>query len=127
VPLIALGQIQNMTDELTPIFGRADWYMGILPSATGNIHTVNTAKFVMPEKYQESFVENARYVISVDGSQWGLAVDSVNQPISIEPDEVKWRGERGRRPWLAGTVKSAMCALIDVPQLLDMLNKSVKR
>ncbi|MGM8227469.1 chemotaxis protein CheW [Cellvibrio sp. ARAG 10.3] len=121
VPLIALGQIQPLTDELTPLFGQADWFMGLLPTPTGKVRTVNTAKFVMPERYDENFVKTAKYVISIDGVPWGLAVDSVNQPITLKPTDVKWRTERTKRPWLAGTVKDHMCALLDIPMIGQML------
>lgn len=121
VPLISLGQIQPLTDELTPLFGQADWYMGLQPTPQGKINTVNTAKFVMPERYDENFVKSARYVVSINGVPWGLAVDSVNQPISLLPDEVKWRTDRSKRPWLAGTVKEHMCALLDIPRIGQML------
>lgn len=121
VPLIALGQIQPLTDELTPLFGQADWFMGLLPTPRGRIRTVNTARFVMPERYDESFERTAEYVISIDGLPWGLAVDKVNQPISLDPDDVKWRTERSRRPWLAGTVKEHMCALLDIPRIGQLL------
>lgn len=121
VPLISLGQIQPITDELTPLFGQADWFMGLQPTPQGKIRTVNTAKFVMPERYDESFVKSAKYVVSINGVPWGLAVDSVNQPISLMPDEVKWRSDRSKRPWLAGTVKEHMCALLDIPMIGQML------
>jgi len=121
VPLVSLGQIQPITDELTPLFGQADWFMGLQPTPQGKIRTVNTAKFVMPERYDESFVKSAKYVVSINGVPWGLAVDSVNQPISLQPDEVKWRGDRSKRPWLAGTVKEHMCALLDIPMIGQML------
>jgi len=121
VPLISLGQIQPITDELAPLFGQADWFMGFQPTPQGKIRTVNTAKFVMPERYDESFVKNAKYVVSINGVPWGLAVDSVNQPISLMPDDVKWRSDRSKRPWLAGTVKEHMCALLDIPRIGQML------
>ena len=121
VPLISLGQIQPLTDELTPLFGQADWFMGLQPTPQGKIRTVNTAKFVMPERYDEGFVKSAKYVVSINGVPWGLAVDSVNQPISLMPDDVKWRGDRSKRPWLAGTIKEHMCALLDIPMIGQML------
>jgi purine-binding chemotaxis protein CheW len=52
VPLVELGSIHTMTDELTPLFGQADWFMGLLPIKDSNIRTVNTAKIVMPERYK---------------------------------------------------------------------------
>lgn len=121
VPLIALGQIQPITDALTPLFGQADWFMGIQPTPAGKIRTVNTAKFVMPERYDEAFLDSAKYVISIAGVPWGLAVDSVKQPVTLAPEDVKWRGERSKRPWLAGMVKERMCALLDVPRIGQML------
>lgn len=121
VPLISLGQIQPITDELTPLFGQADWFMGIMPTTAGKIRTVNTAKFVMPERYDENFAKNAKYVVSINGVPWGLAVDSVNQPIRLEPDAVQWRTNRSKRPWLAGTIKEHMCALLDIPMIGQML------
>tara|TARA_B100000446_G_scaffold46105_2_gene42140 strand:- start:34674 stop:35615 length:942 start_codon:yes stop_codon:yes gene_type:complete len=124
VPLIALGQIQPLTEELTPLFGQAEWFMGLQPTPVGKIRTINTAKFVMPERYQDSFLDAAKYVISINGLPWGLAVDAVNQPISLEPDDVKWRGERAKRPWLAGTVKQHMCALLDIATMGRLLSEA---
>ncbi|TQV84197.1 chemotaxis protein CheW [Exilibacterium tricleocarpae] len=121
VPLISLGQIQPLNDALTPLFGQADWFMGLQPTPMGDIRTLNTAKFVMPERYNERFLETAKYVISISGLSWGMAVDSVNQPITLDPDDVIWRTQRSRRPWLAGTVKEHMCALIDVPMMGKLL------
>ncbi len=126
VPLISLGQIQPLTDELTPLFGQADWFMGLQPTPAGKIRTVNTAKFVMPERYDDSFLQTARYVMSINGVPWGLAVDSVNQPITLQPDDVKWRSDRGKRPWLAGTVKDHMCALLDIPRIGQLLIEADK-
>lgn len=126
VPLISLGQIQPITEELTPLFGQADWFMGFQLTSRGKISTVNTAKFVMPERYDDNFVKTAKYVVSINGVPWGLAVDSVNQPISLYPDDVKWRTNRSKRPWLAGTVKNHMCALLDIPRIGQMLIEADK-
>lgn len=126
VPLIALGQIQPLTEELTPLFGQADWFMGLQPTPQGQIRTVNTAKFVMPERYDERFLETAKYVVSINGVPWGLAVDAVHQPISLNPDDVRWRTDRSKRVWLAGTVKEHMCALLDIPRMGQLLQSTDK-
>ncbi|MBC6907142.1 chemotaxis protein CheW [Saccharophagus sp. K07] len=121
VPLVALGHIHPLTEQLTPIFGQAEWFMGLQPTPAGQIRVVNTALFVMPERYDPAFVESARYVITIDGLDWGLAIDQVQQPTRLNPEDVTWRGERSKRPWLAGTIKSAMCALLDIPRMGQML------
>lgn len=127
VPIIALGQIYPITDGLTPLFGQAEWFMGLQPTPTGRLRTVNTALFVMPERYDPAFVQSARYVVSIDGLDWGLAVDEVQQPIRLVPEDVTWRSERSKRPWLAGTVKTAMCALLDVPQMGRLLESQDRK
>ncbi len=121
VPLVALGHIHRLTDELTPVFGQADWFMGLQPTPSGSIRCINTALFVMPDRYDCSFLKTAKYVVSIEGMDWGLAVDQVHQPSRIHPDEVTWRSKRSKRPWLAGTIKTAMCALIDVPSMGQIL------
>jgi purine-binding chemotaxis protein CheW len=126
VPLVSLGQIYSITRELTPLFGQADWFMGLLPTPMGQLRVVNTAKFVMPERYQDNFTDAFKYVVSINGVLWGLAVDSVNQPIKLEPDQVKWRGDRSKRTWLAGTVKKHMCALLDVERIGLLLTDADK-
>ncbi|MFL0799828.1 MAG: chemotaxis protein CheW [Agarilytica sp.] len=124
VPLVALGQIVPLDKKLTFLQGQSEWFMGILPSSVGDIRTINTALFVMPERNNPDFADNAKYVVTIDGLAWGLAVDNVKQPISLGPDDVKWRTERSKRPWLAGTVKSHMCALIDIPKMAELLEGS---
>ena len=126
VPLVSLGQIQKLSEELTPLFGQADWFMGLLPTPAGKIRCVDTALFVMPDRYQPEFREQYRFVITIDGLPWGLAVDEVKQPIQLDPNEVNWRGVRSQRPWLAGTIKEHMCALLDVPELGRILAEQDK-
>ena len=127
VPLVSLGQIVPLNrDNLTPIFGQSDWFMGILSANVGKLRVVNTALFVMPEKYNDAFLDNAEYVVSLDGVPWALAVNKVNQPVRLTSGDIKWRSDRSKRPWLAGTVKESMCALLDVPQMATILNKSDK-
>jgi len=45
----------------------------------------------MPDRYDCSFLKTAKYVVSIEGMDWGLAVDQVHQPSRIHPDEVTWR------------------------------------
>lgn len=124
VPLVELGSIHPITDELTAIFGQADWFIGLMSVSAGNIRTVNTARIVMPERYDDKFVDNIGYVISINGYDWGLAVDCVDKAITLDPEAVRWRTSRSKRPWLAGTVVEYMCALLDVQAMAQMLNQS---
>jgi purine-binding chemotaxis protein CheW len=129
VPLICLGSIHPLEGhELTPLFGQPDWFLGLLPSQSGNLKVLDTARWVMPDRYRDDFRQGLRYVISVQGYEWGLAVHQVSHSIRLSPDEVKWRSHRTQRPWLAGTVIEHMCALMDVAALAELIaSGAIKR
>lgn len=129
VPLVCLGSIYPLAgQELTPLFGQPEWFLGLLPSNNGNLKVLDTARWVMPDRYRDDFQQGLQYVISVQGYEWGLAVHSVSRSIRLDPAEIKWRTQRGQRPWLAGTVIEHMCALLDVAQLAEMIaSGAVKR
>ncbi|SHM99154.1 CheW domain-containing protein [Phytopseudomonas punonensis] len=122
VPLVCLGSIYPLAgQDLTPLFGQPDWFLGILPSQSGNLKVLDTARWVMPDRYRDDFREGLQYVISVQGYEWGLAVHQVSRSIRLNPDEIKWRSQRSQRPWLAGTVIEHMCALLDVAALAELI------
>jgi len=126
VPLVELGSIYKITEELTPLFGQADWFMGLLPVKDNNLRVVNTAKVVMPERYSDVMETEFKYVISINGVDWCLSVDEVSEAITLDPEAVRWRTGRSKRPWLAGTVIDQMCALLDISQLSVMFHRQDK-
>ncbi|MDO4236785.1 CheW domain-containing protein [Pseudomonas sp.] len=122
VPLVCLGSIYSLEgQELTPLFGQPEWFLGILPSQAGNLKVLDTARWVMPDRYRDDFQQGLQYVISVQGYEWGLAVHQVSRSLRLDPNEIKWRSHRGQRPWLAGTVIEHMCALLDVAELAELI------
>ncbi|QHD08229.1 CheW domain-containing protein [Pseudomonas sp. R76] len=122
VPLVCLGSIYSLEgQELTPLFGQPEWFLGILPSQAGNLKVLDTARWVMPDRYRDDFRQGLQYVISVQGYEWGLAVHQVSRSLRLDPNEIKWRSHRGQRPWLAGTVIEHMCALLDVAELAELI------
>ncbi|VVO08927.1 CheW domain-containing protein [Pseudomonas fluorescens] len=122
VPLVCLGSIYSLAGhELTPLFGQPEWFLGILPSQAGNLKVLDTARWVMPDRYRDDFRQGLQYVISVQGYEWGLAVHQVSRSLRLNPNEIKWRSHRGQRPWLAGTVIEHMCALLDVCELAELI------
>ena len=122
VPLISLGTINSLDGPITPLFGQPDWFLGILPTAAGNLKVLDTARWVMPERYTSELQDSLRFVISVQGHDWGMAVHGVSQSIRLKPEQVKWRSGQGKRPWLAGTVIDRMCALLDVEALAQLIS-----
>lgn len=122
VPLVSLGSIHLLNEEeLTPLFGQPDWFLGILSCPSGNLKVLETARWLIPDRYRDEFRSDLKYAISIQGYDWGLAVHQVSRSIRIHPDEVKWRTHRSQRPWLAGTVIEHMCALLDITALAELI------
>jgi purine-binding chemotaxis protein CheW len=123
VPLVCLGSIYPLMGQtLTPLFGQPEWFLGLLPSQSGNLKVLDTARWVMPDRYRDELQEGLQYVISVQGYEWGLAVHQVSRSLRLDPNQIKWRSQRGQRPWLAGTVIEHMCALLDVAALAELID-----
>ena len=124
VPLISLGSIHSLEDDFTPIVGRADWYLGMYRIGDRNLQVVDTARWVMPSRMQNVSDERYEFVIRLADTNWALACSGVQQAIRVERNEIKWRTQQGKRPWLAGTVISKMCALLDVESMARLLDEN---
>jgi len=124
VPLVSLGGIYALDAELTPLFGMPKWLLGLFPHGGVNMKVVDSALWVMPERYSADWLKHLKYVVRLHDSEWGLACDNIAEAFTLDPDNVKWRGERSKRPWLAGTVVNHMCALIDVSGFRALLEPS---
>lgn len=124
VPLVELGGVLEIEQELRALFGQPDWFLGLLPSKTaGTVKAIDTARWVMPDKRPQESSASFKYLILMGSSEWGMACHTVEEAITLEPDQVRWRGDRSRRPWLAGTVIEHMCAIMDVSALLLLLEQ----
>lgn len=123
-PLVELGGIARIGDGLTPIFGQSDWFMGLLRWNDRNIRVVDTARLIMPERLP-ALTDGQRppyeFVLLIEGTDWGLAIDSATEALHLQPDDVRWRASLQNRQWLAGTVLEKMCALLDMGSVARLL------
>ncbi len=129
LPLVKLGGIHRIDADITPLFGKPDWFMGLTPGIEGNINIVDTARWVMPDKYQQAEEAGLDYefVILLGDSNWGIACSAVQNAILLSPDNIRWRATAGKRPWLAGMLIDEMCALLDVDTLINLLEANFPR
>jgi purine-binding chemotaxis protein CheW len=123
VPLIELGGIHKV-DKTASLMGKPDWFKGVMLYRDEKINVVDTALWVMPEKYDDKLKAslNYQYIIMLNKSGWGLSAENLVDTVVLKQDEVKWIDSPGKRPWLAGLVKDKMCALLDVDSLIQLLN-----
>ena len=126
VQLTELGGIHQV-ESINPLFGKPDWFKGVFLHRDEKFNVVDTAKWIMPEKSAEKLAESTKYqyLIVLGESGWGLGCEALVTTDTLIPDDVKWRDVSGSRPWLSGMVKKKMCALVNVPQLVSMLDQGL--
>lgn len=126
VPLKELGGIHQM-GKVNSLIGKPNWFNGVMLYREQKINIVDTALWVMPEKYDELFQQklNYQYVIMLGDSNWGLSCETLVNTYMLEQDDVKWREAEGKRPWMAGLIKKHMCVLLDVDAMIDLLNRGL--
>ncbi|QYJ79911.1 chemotaxis protein CheW [Shewanella acanthi] len=123
VPLVSLGGIVKV-ERINHIIGRPDWFLGVQTHRDEQLNIVDTCAWVMPEKYTDELAQsvNYQYLVMLEGSNWGLACESLVNSVKIDQSQVNWRSKAGRRPWLAGIVKEQMCGILHVQALVQMLD-----
>lgn len=126
IPLSLLGGVHNASDKITPLFGQAKWSLGVWQSDEQKLTIIDSALLIMPERGIKLSEQGFHYVIQLDRSPWALACQEICDTITLVHDSIKWRGDLSKRPWLAGTVIDEMCALIDVPNLMGMLEHNTQ-
>ncbi len=119
VPLVKLNGIIHWSDEITSVPGHEDWFIGLLPVRGKQVKVIDLARFVIPKHHKARMSLSERpqftHIVLVGDGEWGLACDNVEDVLKTSAEKVKWREARFEsRPWLAGTVKEEMFALLDV-------------
>lgn len=117
IPMVMLGTIHTKGD-LSSLFGQPSWLMGLMKLGDQQaVRLVDSAQIFLEHRYLPHHSKDFRYAISLYGSHWALACHQVLGSRRIERQQVKWRLSRDQRPWLVGTIKEEMCALVDIEAL----------
>ena len=127
VPLTALNGVLPLDlDAVTPMPGHSALFLGLIDHLGQQVRVVDTAQVVLPpERLAATGAASGRasHLVLIGEGRWGLAASGIGEVISLNPEDVKWRGSLGTRPWLAGTVIQHMCALLEVDAFLEQLGR----
>ncbi|QUM77476.1 chemotaxis protein CheW [Moritella sp. 24] len=122
VPLTELGGIHQI-ETVNSLFGKPDWYLGIMQHREQKLSVVDTAQWVMPEQNMGEI--DYKYQIQLSESNWVLGCESLHGTETLSSNDIKWRSTPGSRPWLAGMVKSRMCVLLHVTEMIKLLDNGI--
>ncbi len=125
VPLAKLNGVMPSPESLHNLPGTSPWLMGLTRYRETNVRVADTAAIVLPEERlqaRSAASEMPSHLVIIGEGSWALACDAVSETLHLEPDNVRWRTARSKRPWLAGTVRDKLCALLDVDALAQHLD-----
>ena len=126
VPLVKLDSVIPWSDKIVETPNKTDWYLGLVNSHGKNVKVIDTALMVLPENRRHTITDDPEErfsnILLVDEKRWGLACDAIGDVIWLNKKDVKWRKNKEKRPWLAGTAIEQMCALIDTEVFADMMD-----
>jgi purine-binding chemotaxis protein CheW len=125
VPLVKLKGVVNDIGGLTPGPGPSPLAAGVFDYQGLQAQVVDTARLVLPAERAAQLDDNVaarcHHLVMIDEGRRALACTRIGEVIELDSAAVRWRGERGKRLWLAGTVIGQMCALLDTDQLCRTL------
>lgn len=120
VPLIDLLRTIKTGTAPTKIPGQPSWFIGLLDTHDHRVGVLDTAQLIFGKTKKEQADKNKTFksiLITHDG-KWGLVCDEVLSIGKLEPEKVRWRTKRQKRPWLIGTVIEELTAIIDINQIV---------
>lgn len=124
IPLAELSGVLEWPESITALPNHSPWYLGLVHHLGQSVPVIELAQLVVPERIRERYQpdeDQQRRIILIDDGRYGLACDGVDEVITLEPDNVRWRTSRTKRKWLAGTVIERKCALLDARGLAHLL------
>lgn len=124
IPLKALGGILKWNGRINELPGLPEWVLGVLLDRERKILVVDTARILMPERLTAetpTLGSSGGYVLLIEDSHWGLAVDGLASTVKLESNQVRWRMRADNRSWLAGVIVDQLSILLDVEGLFAVL------
>lgn len=115
----AIAKIKALPTSTAPAKGDPAWVLGSYEVAQGTSTIVDTAAVLLPNNPRRSTARES-YIVQLKDQPWALACDAIGDVLTPDPGQVTWRGAEGKRPWLAGTIRTPTCALLDICELIKL-------
>ena len=125
VPLVKLKGVVPFPEKVARPPKSPDWYLGLYMNRGQHVKIIDTAELILPDGYngkKEACEPNK--VIFIGEGELGLVCSDIGDVVKLNESEVRWREQdNSKRPWLFGTVKKHLCALVDTAGIIKMLRQ----
>jgi purine-binding chemotaxis protein CheW len=120
-PLTALLRTIKIEAKPTNIPGQPSWFMGLLDTNEQAVGILDTGQLIFGKtigQQRDQDKQPFKSILITHDGKWGLVCDEILSIGKLEPEKVRWRTLRKKRPWLVGTVIEELTAVIDINQLV---------
>ncbi|GEM_PF-7027385 len=118
-----IGGAVSYTDGVAALTDQPDWLLGLLQYKGTEISIADSGRLVnhgQPSYNRSPSSKPYSTILLLDGGQWGLACDGVGEIVRISKEDVQWREQKEKMPWLMGMIKEPPMALIDLRSLIPL-------
>lgn len=124
LPVVKLARIVDFPAGITPATGTQPWQVGRCIIEQQVVEVIDPAEIVIPPSHRvrgsDDRRHDMRHLLLIDATSWALACQEV-ETATLDMTDIHWRTAQTRRRWLAGTVMTHGCGLLDVDGLLGEL------
>lgn len=120
VPLAALSGILRWDGQAAKLPGQPVWHRGVIPYRDGKLGLVDL-DVLLGVRTLEDVPET--YILAFAEGRFGLLCKELLPPKTLTKEDVKWRKERGDRPWSLGTLREQLCPLMDLDEIEALLHR----
>jgi len=119
VPLANFSRVIAVPDNIklnsnaaSACFGKFEWQ-------GQSMFLLALKRIMQPDKTAQDTVLNASdKIVLIEQGDFGFVCNQMMETVTISPEDVLWRDESSQRYWLAGMVKEAGFAILDVKGIL---------
>lgn len=114
---------EHRCPQLRQESGSPEWLRWTVSDGAG-LAVVDIALLVLPADIAPSAIppeERCHTILTLDDGSWCIALEGATRAETIAPEPVCWRGPKGRRSWLAGTLADRRCVLLDLDNMKRLL------
>lgn len=120
-PLTELSRTIKIERRISKIPGQPSWFIGLLDDQDSRIGVLDTGQLVFGKlrgSQRDLELNPFKRILITEDKRWGLACDEVLSIGRVQPEKVRWRTSRQKRPWLIGTVIDELTAIVDLRALV---------
>ena len=112
-PSSAINGELEFSNDLKNVKGQPDWVLGLKVSDNDFIAVIDAGKLMLDQPVRDIYKNPYKKIILLNGSKWGIALDSISTELNINSSDIKWRKSASERPWLCGFISEQQLAVVD--------------